>query len=235
MAIRVYIGTEAPQWLPTEVLKHSARRRSRSDIEFHELKNIPLKLKFKMYTGFSFYRFSIPEACHFEGRALYLDADIMVLSDLKDLIEKEMRGKGVLARPCPPVSYFTSVMLLDCARLTSWKIHDWVTMINANVTSYPGTMSGEPTGLSYRDMGPLEEYWNHLDHWDETTRIIHYTHVPTQPWKVPGHKHADIFLRELRQSLEDKVVTRADVEREIKAGYIYPDILKDVEKVDVNP
>lgn len=229
--IKVYIGTEPAQWLPTEVLKFSARRRTKSEIEFYDLKNIPLKLNLKMYTGFSFYRYSIPEACNFEGRALYLDADIVVLADLQELVDKDMHGKGALARPRPPIAWYTSVMLLDCPKLKHWKIHDWVTMINADIASYQGTMFGDPTGLNYRDFGPLEEYWNHLDQWDETTKMIHYTSVPIQPWKVPGHPHAHVFLRELRQALEEKVLDVAAVEKQIAAGHIYADILKDVENV----
>ncbi len=225
--MKVYIGTEPAQWLPTEVLKHSARRRTKGEIEFHELKGIPIKLNLKMYTGFSFYRFAIPEACQFEGRALYLDADIVVLSDLEELFQKEMEGKGVLSRPNTPVSWYTSVMLLDCAKLTHWRVQEWATMINGKIASYTGTLWGDPSGLSYRDFGPLEEKWNGLEAADETTKILHYTNVPTQPWKVPGNPLAPIFLRELRQTLDDQVVTREAVEAEIAKGHLYPDILKD--------
>lgn len=230
--IRVFIGTEAAQWLPTEVLKHSILRRTQSPVEFAELKNIPLKLKIKMYTGFSFYRFSIPEACHFEGRAIYLDADIVVLTDIKDLNEMDMKDKGVLARPAPKVNgYFTSVMLMDCSRLKHWKIHDWVTLVNSGIASYPATMEGRSGGLSYKDMGPFATNWNDLDFWSENTKILHFTHVPTQPWKKAGHKYAWVFLTELKSALENRVVTREDVEREIAAGYIYPTILEDMEQL----
>ncbi|MCE5319023.1 MAG: hypothetical protein LLG04_16875 [Parachlamydia sp.] len=227
--IKAYIGTEAAQWLPTEILKFSARRRTKSEIEFIELKEIPIKLSSQMYTGFSFYRYSIPEACGYEGRALYLDADIVVLSDLQELIDHDMHGKGALARPHPPVSSYTSVMVLDCAKLKHWKMHDWATLVNANIASYLGTMHADPTGLNYRDFGPLEEFWNHLDHFDNTTRIIHYTSVPHQPWKAPGHPHGHVFLKELSKCLEEGVITRADVEGQIAAGHIYPNILKDME------
>lgn len=231
--IRVYIGTEPAQWLPTEVLKHSILRRSKSQFEFSELKNIPLKLQIKMYTGFSFYRFYIPEACHYEGRAIYLDADIVVLSDLQELIDLDMQGKGVLAREFPKIhGYFTSVMLMDCPKLKNWKIHDWVTLINAGIASYDGTMAGAPSGLNHKDFGTFPKYWNDLDYWDDQTKILHYTHVPTQPWKIPGHKYAWVFLQELKSALAHKIVSVADVEREILAGHIYPKILEDAEHVE---
>jgi hypothetical protein len=231
MAIKVFIGTEEAQWLPTEVLKHSARRRSSQEIEFRELKEIPLNLKLKMYTGFSFYRFSIPEACQFQGRAIYLDADILVLSDLALLFNQDLKGKGVLARPQTSETWYTSVMLLDCAQLKHWKIHEWVTLINANIASYHGTMWGDSNGLNHKDFGPLEQSWNHLDRADASTKILHYTHVPTQPWKVPGHPFAYLFLQELKSALEEGVVTPQSIEKEIQAGYVYPQLLEDVGKV----
>lgn len=230
--IRVFIGTEDAQWLATQVLKHSIRKRSKSEYEFTDLKDIPLKLNIKMYTGFSFYRYHIPALCNYQGRAIYLDADIVVQSDLQEFIDLDMQGKGALARPVinPPKHFFTSVMLLDCPKLTHWKVHDWVTLINAGIVNYGEIMSAGPQGLNHKDFGPLEPYWNHLDEWDNTTKIIHYTDVPRQPWKKPGHPFAFVFLRELKSALEDGVVTRDEVKREIDKKFIYPTILDDVDR-----
>jgi hypothetical protein len=229
--IRIFIGTEPAQWLPTEVLKWSVRQRTQSEVEFFDLKDIPLKLNAKMFTGFSFYRYYIPEACHYDGRAIYLDADIVVLADIKGLFDLDMHEKGALARQGDKNSWYTSVMLLDCAKLKHWKIHDWATLINAGVASYKGTMKADPTGLNHRDFGPLPDYWNHLDNWSESTKIIHYTTVPMQPWKVPGHPFAWVFLRELKSAIEGGALSRQAVEEEIKAGHIYPAILQDMQNV----
>ena len=229
--IKVFIGTEDAQWLPTEVLKHSILRRTSEKVEFKELKNIPLKLNLKMYTGFSFYRFYIPEAVGYEGRAIYLDADIVVLTDIKGLNELDMQGKGVLARPFPQYDcWFTSVMLMDASTLKHWKINEWAALINAGLANYDGIMTGGKKGLNHKDFGNFPEMWNHLDQFDSTTKILHYTHVPTQPWKKGGHPFRGVFLKELKAALEDKIVTKQEVEREINSGYIYPAILEDMEQ-----
>ena len=226
--IKIFVGTEDAQWLPTQVLRHSVLRRTKSPVEFIDLINIPLQLNLKMYTGFSFYRFYIPEACNYTGRAIYLDADIVVLDDIQKLIDMDMGDKGALARPDGDERY-TSVMLLDCEKLKAWKIKNWAGLINAGMASYEGIMIGSKRGLNHKDFGALPKEWNSLDEWTPDTKILHYTHVPTQPWKKGGHPFRRPFLLELKAALDDRVITREDVQKEIEAGHIYPEILADME------
>lgn len=228
--IRIFIGTEPAQWLATEVLKRSITKRTKAEIVFQDLIGIDLGLKSKMYTGFSFYRFAIPEECGYQGKAIYLDADMVVLGDIDKLYHLEMRDKPVLAKRANPTITFTSVMLMDCARLKHWKVREWVALINAGLTSYQGCMSGSPSGMNYGDFGPLPEEWNQFDYYNETTKLIHYTKVPTQPWKREGHPYRGAFLEELFHTMEEGIVTEEQVAAEIKKGYIYPNILLDMKE-----
>ncbi|MEC7839867.1 MAG: glycosyltransferase [Chlamydiota bacterium] len=228
--IKIFIGTEPAQWLPTEVLKRSILTRTKTEVEFCDLIGIDLGLRLKMYTGFSFYRYAIPEKSDYKGRSLYLDADMVVLGDIADLHNLDMNGHNALARIRNKETYFTSVMLMDCAKLKHWKVKEWVALINAGLTSYSGCMSGGPSGMNHDDFGPLPEEWNHFDHYDDTTKLIHYTNVPTQPWKRPGHPYRGAFLSELKAALDDGTVTEKAVEKEIQAKHIYPNILHDMEE-----
>lgn len=229
---KVFIGTDPTQNLATEVLKYSIKRRSKSEFEFIELKDIPLNLKTKMFTGFSIYRYYIPEACGYQGRALYLDSDIVVLTDVKQLYDVDLAGKGASARPCPELKgWYTSVMVMDCAKLTNWKLNQWVTLINAGMADYKGIMAASPTGLNHRDFGDLPEYWNHLDHYDETTKIIHYTKIGSQPWKTPGHPFAHVFLKELKSAVDAGAISNEMIQKEINDKHVYPNILEDLKKL----
>src|SRR5690606_13465431 len=83
--IRVFIGTEPAQRLPTEVLKLSIRRRTALPVEFTELSDLACGVEARFFTGFSFYRWFVPWFCDYRGRAIYLDADIVCLCDLAGL------------------------------------------------------------------------------------------------------------------------------------------------------
>lgn len=48
-------------------------------------------------TPFSAFRWAIPEYCGFEGRAIYMDADIIVLDDLLKLWQHPIAGKSIVA------------------------------------------------------------------------------------------------------------------------------------------
>lgn len=231
--INVYVGTEPNQWLASEVLRYSIERRTKATLNFQELKYLPIKLDLPMYTGFSIYRYSIPELCHYQGKAIYLDADIVVTSDLLELWNYPTGNHGVLARSMHPgeplAGRFTSVMLMDCEKLTHWKLNDWVEQINEDHTLYGKTMQALPGGLGTPDFGDLPDYFNHLDHFDENTKLIHYTHVPSQPWKAPGHKFARVFLDELKSAIAEDEIPLDAVQREVAYGHIYPSLLKDLQ------
>lgn len=228
--MKIFIGTEPKQWLASEVLRYSIAKRTKAELDFQELKYLPIKLDLPMYTGFSIFRYAIPELCSYQGKAIYLDADIVVVSDLLDLWNLE--GKPALARSMhpgePTAGRYTSVMLLDCEKLTHWKLQEWVEQINKDHSLYGKTMQALPGGLGTPDFGDLPEVYNHLDQFDATTKLIHYTHVPSQPWKSPGHPHARVFLDELKSAIEDDEIPLDAVQREIAYGHIYPTILQDI-------
>lgn len=231
--IRIFIGTEEMQWLAAEVLKFSILRRTKAEVEFHELKDMNTGLQLKTYTGFSFNRWFIPETCHFEGKAIYLDADIVVLDDIEKFYNLPMNGNAVLCRPQPQhKSYFTSVMLLDCSKLKHWDVHEWVVLINTGFLDYNHIMFMVDDTPPYVDFTPMPDAWNHLDKFDENTKILHYTSVPHQPWKVFGHPAGHVFRRELKAALADGFIKRADVEREIAAKHVYAQLLEDTDKTE---
>ena len=67
-------------------------------------------------TPFSGFRWGIPQFCNFEGKAIYLDSDMIVRSDIRKLWEQDFNGKSIIAKGPPHHDRFC-VALLDCAKL----------------------------------------------------------------------------------------------------------------------
>jgi len=141
-------------------------------------------------TPFSCFRFAVPELCGFQGRAVYLDADMLVLGDVRELLE------------LPLVSGYhtvneirTDVSVIDCAY---FKDRSW----------WPSIADMKPSGrLTYHYCQILKHNkaistslpacWNVCDPMTPckdpgTTgcKLLHYTVVPTQPYRpYPGQHY----------------------------------------------
>ncbi|MEO7938317.1 MAG: hypothetical protein ABIR55_06810, partial [Burkholderiaceae bacterium] len=122
--VRVFVGTDPTQRAGLALLEDSIRRHASVSVQVQAIDDaripVPRQPENRGRTGFSFSRFGIPALCGQRGRAIYLDADMPVFSDILGLWHHPMEGRTLLsARADPawkrPAQY--SVMLLDCARL----------------------------------------------------------------------------------------------------------------------
>ena len=131
-------------------------------------------------------RFLPPEAMSYEGRALVIDPDVFAVADVLELLCRDMQGKSVLCRRRAGMKgrrgeYATSVMLLECARLTHWKCREQFGELFAFTRDYMDWISLklEPP----QSIGPLEKEWNDFDRLTPQTKMLHNTRRLTQPWK----------------------------------------------------
>ena len=81
--------------------------------------NIPHTFDSKDLQTFTLLRFAPPELMGYEGRALVIDPDIFSTdTDVSELLERDMEGNAILARPGKlDKSWISSVMLLECNKL----------------------------------------------------------------------------------------------------------------------
>lgn len=133
-------------------------------------------------------RFMPPELMGFKGRALVIDPDVFAVSDIWELLTRDMQGKAILCRPRSRVSkdvngpMASSVMLLDCAKLKHWNVEQQFNEMFAGERDYKKWIT-----LQYEDranIGLLEKNWNDLDVLNQRTRLLHTTKRWTQPWKT---------------------------------------------------
>lgn len=74
----------------------------------------------KWATPFSGFRWAIPEYCDFKGRAIYMDADVLVLDDLLNLWNHPIKGKSIVASKGKKDIKRLCTCLWDCKKSQSY-------------------------------------------------------------------------------------------------------------------
>jgi hypothetical protein len=213
----VFIHTNAKQLVGARVAEYALRRNSKSpdafDVRFLEVESEPFLAAhegrrylrdgaWRTWTtddlqSFTPLRFLPPERMGYQGRALVMDPDIFAVGDVHELLTRDMGGKAVLARRRSgwkkKTCWASSVMLLDCARLTHWRGEADFESLFEGKRDYADWIC-----LRCEDeatLGLLEDEWNDFDKLTPRTKMLHNTRRWTQPWKtglpvdfVPGDK-----------------------------------------------
>ena len=129
-----------------------------------------------------------PELMGYQGRAVVIDPDVFAVGDVWELLSRDMGGKAILARSRSGTKGLidrciaTSVMLLDCAKLTHWRVEEQFEQLFRREVDYKDWIC---LGTEERDtIGLLEREWNDLDRLTARTKMLHTTKRKTQPWKT---------------------------------------------------
>ena len=204
----VYIHTNHKQIVGAHVAEHALRRyanhNDKFDVKFIELKDYPF---FAAHEGqvylrdgmkrtwlnddlqsFTPLRFMPPELMNYQGRSIVVDPDIFAVSDVWDLFSRDMQGKAIMCRPRTGTKgrldkcLASSVMLLDNAKLTHWKVEENFHEMFEFKRDY---MNWICLKTENRDtIGLFENEWNDFDKLTSKTRMLHTTKRKTQPWKT---------------------------------------------------
>lgn len=280
MANTVFIHTNAQQMTGAIVARHSLKRQSARpeafDVKISRREDFPIFEKFEgrkfLRAGgwrvwrnadlqsFTPVRFSPPEQMSYEGRAVVIDPDVFAVGDIMELFDRDMQGRAIFARPRPGHNnredyIATSVMLLDCARLTHWNMEANFERLFRGELDYEDwiILAKEPR----ESIGALETVWNDFDRLAPDTRLLHNTKRRTQPWKtglpidftnrvpligrwfpgirLPGRykPHPDprqeaLFFAYLAECLDAGELTEADLRAEMAANHVRHDALERV-------
>ncbi len=179
--VRIFLGTEEGQYRAERIFVWSILRvRDPGRVyEIHLMNNLAGFDRRGWRTGFTCYRFAIPDLAGGSGKAIYNDVDQIYLADPALLFDLDLNGHGYLAIDARD----TSVMLIDCAKMLPW----W----NRAAASAPGAkgpLTSKPAvvpGL----WGELDPHWNarDLEYHEGRTKCLHYTALHQQPWNpFPG-------------------------------------------------
>ena len=126
----IFVGTDRSQLLAVAVLEFSIKRHTRRRVRICPLSDLdlpePQDIRQGSRTNFSFTRFAIPELMDYRGRALYVDADMLVFRDIEALWKLPFQGARIIIQGDLKDSQSgtdtakvrkkqCSVMMIDCA------------------------------------------------------------------------------------------------------------------------
>jgi hypothetical protein len=234
--IRVYVATTEVQMLAVKVLEYSIRKHASMSVEVFPMHlggvDIPRPKDEKNWprTPFSFQRFIIPGLAGYKGRAIYLDSDMQVFKDIKDIWVLPFNDGQVLAVREPKATGRRpqfSVMLLDCEHL-DWKIQDIVDKLDTGELNYDSLMYDMAVAKTIRP--DLDNVWNCLERYDEDeTALLHYTDMSTQPWVSRNNPLGYLWFRDLFEAIDDGFISLEYVKEHVDLGYVRPSLWYQVE------
>ena len=179
--LRIFVGS-SPHNLDMEsdiVLEHSIRKHASIPVEITWMR----QGEGLFWTGwrteewatpFSGFRWAVPAACGFQGRAIYMDNDIVVLGDVAELAGADLGGKPIMARW--PGRLCVSVWDCEAAREALPPV--------GRLREDPESHARLQNTIGRGYIAKLDPRWNCLDGEDvplADIKALHFTDMSTQP------------------------------------------------------
>jgi hypothetical protein len=240
--LRVFIGSGEASLIERKVLQYSIQKNCKCPVEVcvfngthdaleHPGKppqrlNMPLSIKYLNITEFSSYRFLIPDLCNFQGRAVFIDSDMLCLRDISAFLTMNMNGAQFLSRRAyDKDAWGPSVMLIDNSACR-FDLQLYFDEISNGRYKQKEFMQFQKAFLAVHPfkIGELDKSWNDFDNVSESTNIIHYTNLRTQPWKYTGHPFGDIWFTYFNEARHEGWLTEEDIDKSLSRAYVRANI-----------
>ncbi len=206
--MKIFIGWDSRFPEPADVLRHSLIRHATIPLQISYLNLAELGLRREhdplASTEFTYSRFLVPHLCGFEGKAVFMDNDMVCLGDIKELDDLGMQDLALRVvkhdhtptdsvkmngckQTCYPRKNWSSLMIMNCAKLGLWTKQ----VVESQTGAYLHRFQDIPDNL----IGDVPKSWNTLDRADDSTRMIHYT--SGGPWfeECKNHAFADLWYQ----------------------------------------
>ena len=175
---RIFIGYDERQAVSYTTLQHSILETASGPVSITPLILSTLPITRRGLTPFTFSRFLVPWLCNYQGHALFLDADMFLVSDIYEMTQyfKDEHAISVVRS----IAQFeqSSVMLFNNAHLKNRQL----------TPEFVQNTDGNLHGLCWleeADIGEMDGKWNQLVGYQEcrgTSGNIHFTMgVPAFP------------------------------------------------------
>ena len=197
---KVFVGYDPREDIAYQVCKHSIARRNKEVLvrplvqkELREAGWYTRPIDPLSSTEFTFTRFLIPELCDYKGWALFMDCDMILLTDIQELFDQADEKYAVMCvhhdytpregfkmdgqkQSIYPRKNWSSVMLFNCGHPSNKQINSSV----VNNTEITGKYLHRFSWLQDSEIGQLSHEGNWLTDWykepeDGKPKLLHYT------------------------------------------------------------
>ena len=186
--IRIFIGSSPVYAEQEKVLEYSIRKHTSAEVEITFMRGGEKGLVASGCTGFTNFRWAVPDLAGHKGYAIYLDCDMLILADIKELWVWRHIGRWVCLKDGR-----TEVSVIDCRRKVAPanQVHKY------NKHAFTGMVH------LLRDIPPC---WNvKSGKLEPGMKLLHFTDLHSQPWLGFEHKNPEA-LKILRQYEEDALI-----------------------------
>lgn len=173
--LRVFIGYDPRQPVAYTALQQSIFTKASQPVAITPLVIEQLPINRVGLTTFTFSRFLVPHLCNYKGVALFLDADMLLQTDINQLFDLMDLSKKVMVVKHEMRFEWASMMLFNCEKC---KILTPEYIENSDVLHSLGWAKDS-------EIGELDSAWNHLVGYDKErvdANLVHYTQgIPGYP------------------------------------------------------
>lgn len=146
---RIFIGFDPRQPLAYNVLQSSIMRHAAVPVAITPLVLRTLPIRRRGLTEFTFSRYLVPWLCQYRGRAVFMDADMVVSGDVAELFAAADDSAAVSVMQDQPTFEWPSLMVFNCDQCQQLT-PEWI-----------DDPRNDPASLSWaRAIGALPREWN---------------------------------------------------------------------------
>lgn len=206
--MKIFIGYDDRIPMASDVLQYTLNKYSSIPLDITLLKIKELNFNRAdplASTQFTYTRFLVPHLCNYEGTALFVDNDMLCMSDIKEIFDLDMSNYALRVvkhnhvptvdikmdgktQTTYPRKNWSSMMLMNCAKLKCWTKEAVETMPPAWLHRF------EP--IPDEQIGDLPADWNVLDEnvnsktklWHMTTGAPYFSRYADMPNAVIWYK-----------------------------------------------
>ena len=163
--MRIFIGVDPRDAVSYNVLHWSITRRTSRPVSITPLVLAQLPITRKGLTHFTYSRYLVPKLCGYQGKAIFMDSDMLCRADIRELFQHEFRESVAVVKNAQRFEW-PSLMLFNCEHCRGL------------TTEYVNDPESSPQSFDWGTVGELDPAWNHCVGYDdprEDAKIVHFT------------------------------------------------------------